>query len=96
MIKIVENDKTECENLKTSYKSTNAIVMFLGILLGGYILSPKFQSLTLAISVAAALFGAYNYKKRDGNGKFGYILLALAVIWAIVTVITCLHSINVL
>ncbi|MCE7697349.1 MAG: hypothetical protein K8E24_000225 [Methanobacterium paludis] len=93
---MVDNDKTEYENLKTSYKSTNAIVMFLGILLGGYILSPGLQSLTIAISVVAALFGAYNYKKLDGNGKFGYILLALAVIWAIVTAITYIHSINML
>jgi hypothetical protein len=88
---MIDSDKTEYENLKTSYKSTNAIVMFLGILLGGYILSPGLRSLTLVISVAAALFGAYNYKKLDENGKFGYILLALAVIWAIVTVITYLH-----
>jgi hypothetical protein len=83
---MVENE-SKYENLKNSYKSLNAVLMFLGIVLGGYILSPGMKSLTLAIAVGATLFGAYNYKKVDENGKFGYLLCVLAVVWATVTIV---------
>lgn len=83
---MVENE-SKYENLKNSYKSLNAVLMFLGIVLGGYILSPGMKSLTLAIAVGATLFGAYNYKKVDENGKFGYLLCALAAVWATVTIV---------
>lgn len=83
---MVENE-SKYENLKNSYKSLNAVLMFLGIVLGGYILSPGMKSLTLAIAVGATLFGAYNYKKVDENGKFGYLLGALAAVWATVTIV---------
>jgi hypothetical protein len=84
-----ENDKTrevEYENLKNSYKSLNAVIMFLGILLGGYILDPGMRSITLIVSVLAAVLGAYNYKRMDEDGKWGYLLLGLAVLWAVVAV----------
>lgn len=84
-----ENDKTrevEYENLKNSYKSLNAVIMFLGILLGGYILDPGMRSITLIVSVLAAVFGAYNYKRMDEDGKWGHLLIRLAVLWAVVAV----------
>jgi hypothetical protein len=84
---MVENNESEYETLKNSYKSINVVLMFVGVVLGGYILSPGMKSLTLAIAVGATLFGAYNYKKWDGNGKWGYVLGVLAAVWAVVTIV---------
>lgn len=68
-----ENDKTrevEYENLKNSYKSLNAVIMFLGILLGGYILDPGMRSITLLVSVLQQFLGLTTTKEwmKMGNG----------------------------
>lgn len=44
------------------------------------------RSITLIVSVLAAVLGTYNYKRMNENGKWGYMLLGIAVLWAVVAV----------